>query len=69
MSRDSIVSDTGCALTARLRMTCSICERSPLIITFELGPIRVMNILICMGVVFWASSSNTKALLRVRPRI
>ncbi|CFO34202.1 Uncharacterised protein [Bordetella pertussis] len=32
-------------------------------------PIRVRNIFICSGVVFWASSRITKAWLRVRPRM
>ena len=42
---------------------------SPVTTAFELKPIRVRNIFICSGVVFWASSRMMKESLSVRPRM
>jgi len=40
---------------------------SPVITAFDPNPMRVRNIFICSGVVFWASSRMMKLLLSVRP--
>ena len=42
---------------------------SPVTTTLEPKPMRVRNIFICSGVVFWASSRMMKLLLSVRPRM
>ncbi len=47
----------------------SFWEESPVTMTLEPKPIRVRNIFICAGVVFWASSRMINALSSVRPRI
>ena len=47
----------------------SIWETSPVTTQREPRPIRVRNIFICSGVVFWASSKMMKEWARVRPRM
>ena len=47
----------------------SIWVTSPVTTALEPKPMRVRNIFICSGVVFWASSRMMKLLLRVRPRM
>ena len=42
---------------------------SPVMTALEPKPMRVRNIFICSGVVFWASSRMMKALDSVRPRM
>ena len=42
---------------------------SPVITALEPKPMRVRNIFICSGVVFWASSRMMKLSLSVRPRM
>ncbi|CAB4790608.1 unannotated protein [freshwater metagenome] len=44
-------------------------DTSPVTTTLDPNPMRVRNIFICSGVVFWASSRMMKLLLRVRPRM
>jgi hypothetical protein len=64
-------SSTRMACTSPLRVPFgrSIWVTSPVTTTRLPGPMRVRNIFICSGVVFWASSRMTKASLSVRPRI
>ena len=47
----------------------SIWVTSPVTTTLLPTPMRVRNIFICSGVVFWASSRMMKASSSVRPRI
>ena len=47
----------------------SVCDTSPLMITWQSSPMRVRNILISEVVVFCASSRITRQFLKVRPRI
>ncbi len=47
----------------------STCVTSPVITALEPKPMRVRNIFICSGVVFWLSSRITKAWFSVRPRM
>ena len=47
----------------------SIWVMSPVTTIFELNPSRVRNILICSGLVFWASSRMMKLSFRVLPRM
>ena len=42
---------------------------SPVTTAFDPKPMRVRNIFICSGVVFWASSRMMKLPLSVRPRM
>ena len=44
-------------------------EASPVMTAVEPKPIRVRNIFICSGVVFWLSSKMMYELLSVRPRM
>ena len=47
----------------------SIWVTSPVTTALEPNPMRVRNIFICSGVVFWASSRMMKLLFSVRPRM
>ena len=47
----------------------STCVTSPVTTALDPKPMRVRNIFICSGVVFWASSQMMKLLFRVRPRM
>jgi len=58
-------------LTTRYRPTCLARDMmtSPVTTIVELNPRRVRNILICSGVVFWASSRMMNESFRVLPRM
>ena len=47
----------------------SIWVMSPVTTALDPKPIRVRNIFICSGLVFWASSRMMNELLSVRPRM
>src|SRR6266480_4853951 len=59
--------------TATMPLFCprarSICVMSPVTTAFEPKPMRVRNIFICSGVVFWASSRMTNEWFRERPQV